>query len=131
MSFTFQRPPLLTIRGMRAGFTGAANSDTKKSNISTTQSKTVSGQSGQQKFKDQHGEEPSFRCTHEPNLDLLGVLPACGNKATLKYYNVFCFFLFFWTDLTGPLRRSTNRNSPVSRYLIQSCPGPVKYSDIK
>lgn len=69
----------------------------------------------------------------------LGVLSVCKTqKAYLPLHHwkmtmllwewlIFFFFFFLLTDLTGPLRLNTKRNSTVSRRSIQSCPRPQKY----
>lgn len=74
-----------------------------------------------------------FRCfVSVSNTKGLLTTPTLKNDNALvgMASSFFFFFFFFWTDLTGPLRLNTKRNSTVSRRSIQSCPRPQKYSDM-
>ncbi len=71
-------------------------------------------------------------------ISILGVLSVCKTQRPTYHSNTEkwqCFCgngcFFFLTDLTGPLRLNTKRNSTVSRHSIQSCPRPQKYSDMR
>lgn len=69
-------------------------------------------------------------------ISILGVLSMCITQRPTYHSNTekwqcFCGNGCFMTDLTGPLRLNTKRDSTVSRHFIQSCPRPQKYSDMR